>query len=129
MMKFRQTSILFKLVSAFSAFVLWGGWAFYINGGFGFKARVVSGLAQGLASFLITLFMIRVVTWIFCLLPDNFFQYLLPGLITVSFTGTCLFFMHYRLGTPNIVYTIAPALSVAFIFCVFTAFKLKGTKK
>ncbi len=124
-----RTSKIFNLISAFLAFALWGGWAYYVNGGYGLKVRIVSGIVQSTASFMITMFMIRMVTIFYYRLPDMFLQLVLPAMLTVSFTGSCLAYIHYLIGTPNIVYTITPALSVAFIFCLFTTFKLKNEKK
>ena len=126
--KTTRTGKIYNLASAFLAFILWGAWAYYINGGYGLKTRIVSGIAQGTASFMITLFMIHTVTWLFYHLSNAYLQLILPAMLTVIFTGSCLAFIHYFVGTPNIVYTITPALSVAFIFCLFTTFKLKRVK-
>jgi hypothetical protein len=127
--KFIQTSRFFNLLSALLAFFLWGGWAYYINGGHGIYIRIISSLAQGTASSLITLFMIHVATYIFYKLFNSIMRMILPSVITVGFTGSCLVFMHYCIGTPNIFYTVTPALSVAFAFCLFTTFKLRYNMK
>jgi hypothetical protein len=121
-----RTGKVFNAISALLAFILWGGWAYFINGGHSFRRGLVSGLAQGIASGLITLFMIRAVS---CCLnrlgTESLPQSLLPAVLTVSFTGSCLACLHYLIGTPHILFTIAPALSTAFAFCLFTTFKLK----
>ncbi len=123
--KTARTGKAFNAVSAFLAFILWGGWAYFVNGSQSFRTGVVSGLAQGTASGLITLFMIRAVACCFNRLTVSLFQSILPAVLTVSFTGSCLLCLHYIIGTPHIVVTIAPALSVAFVFCLFTTLKLK----
>ena len=117
----------FKLISAFLAFFLWGGWAFYVNGDSGLGTRLISGMVQGSASFVITLVMVRTVSWLFHNLPVNPLRFILPSLITVSTTGSCLALVHYVAGTPKILHTICPALAVAFSFCIFTTFKLQHT--
>jgi len=40
-------------------------------------------------------------------------------------TGSCLAAAHALVGTRNIIQTIAPALTVAFVFNVYTAVKLR----
>lgn len=120
-----RTSRRYNLYSAALAFLLWGGWAFYINGDFGLITRSISGLAQGAASFIITLIMVRMVSWFFSRLPANPLRPVLPAVLTICCTGSALLLVHVLAGTPRIVSTIAPALGVAFIFCLFTAFKLQ----
>ncbi len=123
--RFSRTTKRFNLISAFLAFLLWGGWAFYVNGMGGITTRLVSGVTQGTASFIITLVMVRAITWLFHHLPTNPLCLISPAVITVSCTGSCLAFVHYLVGTPRIVQTISPALTVAFIFCFYTTLKIQ----
>ncbi len=113
------------MISAFLAFMLWGGWAFLVNGAGGITIRLISGFTQGTASFIITLIMVRSITWLFHHLPDNLSRLVLPAVITVGCTGSCLAGVHYLVDTPRIVQTISPALTVAFIFCFYTTMKLE----
>lgn len=123
------TSKRYELLSSLAAFLIWGGWAFYINDGSGPGVRLISGLAQGFASMAITMVMVRAVTRIYHHLPDNFLRLFLPAVVTVSITGSGLAFIHYMVGTPRIISTISPALTVAFAFCVYTAYKLHETQR
>ncbi len=116
---------LFVLSSAFFAFVVWGGWAFYINSSPNPTTSIKAGIIQGSASFIITLLMVRSVAWLFTQWPKSHLQLWLPALITVGFTGTCLVSIHYVAGTPHIFHTVAPPLSVAFMFCLLTTYKLR----
>jgi ABC-type antimicrobial peptide transport system permease subunit len=120
-----RTSHIFNVLSALSAFMLWGGWEFYVNGSTGATKGLISGLTQGTASFIITLVMVHLVTWFFKYLPGNFLQLPLAAFFTVCITGSCLVGIHWLVHTPHIFYTIAPALSVAFAFCWYTAYKLR----
>lgn len=120
-----KTSRVYNVLSAAAAFVMWGGWAYYINSGFGESTRIVSAIAQGSASFVITLFMVHAVTWLFHRMPNSVLKLILPAVLTVSFTGSCLATLHFFVGTPRILQTIAPALTVAFLFCLYTTIKLK----
>lgn len=118
------TSKRYELLSALAAFLIWGGWAFYINDGSGFGIRLTSGLTQGTASMTITMVMVRSVTGIYRQLPENILRLFLPAVVTVSIIGSGLAFIHYVVGTPRIISTISPALTVAFVFCIYTAYKL-----
>lgn len=110
----------FKLVSAFAAFLLWGGWAYCVNSSSTPEARLKSALAQGSASFIITLLMVRFLTYIYQQLPPTPFRLWLPSVITVLCTGSALVLVHVFIGTQHILMTITPALLVAFGFCLFT---------
>ena len=118
------TSRRYQLGSALAAFLIWGGWTYVINDNAAPALRVTSALVQGTASFTITLIMVQSVTWIYGRLPDNWSRLVLPGLITVTITGSCLALIHRLIGTPRVLPTIAPALTVAFLFCLYTAYKL-----
>ncbi len=119
-----RTSRRFNLLSAFLAFLLWGGWAFYINGGNGQGIRFFSGITQGIGSFIATFVMVSAVTWLFHCFNKSWLKLILPPFITVGCTGSCLACIHYIIGTPKIIHTILPALSVAFCFCLVTTLKL-----
>jgi membrane protease YdiL (CAAX protease family) len=121
-----RTSPLFNGLSAVMAFLLWGSWAYYANVGTSASKGISAGFTQGTASFVITLVMVRLVSWIFRHLPRNFLQIPLAALLTVTLTGSCLVAIHLWAGTPYILDTITPALTVAFAFCCYTAVKLKN---
>ena len=122
-----KTNHSYTLVSAVIAFLLWGGWAYYLSydESVGISSGMVSGLTQGFASFTITLFMVKAVTWLFKRIPNSNLGVLLSAVITVAFTGSCLYLAHSLVGTQNIILTIVFPLSVAFGFCLLTAFRLK----
>ena len=118
-----KKSLLYSLNSALFAFTLWGGWAYFIN------RKIISSLIQGVASFIITLFLVYAVTKIHHNLPDKsniFLQLFCPAIITVTFSGTCLYIAHRIVDTAHIANTISPALLVAFVFCIYTAFRLSN---
>ena len=48
----------------------------------------------------------------------------LPTLITIMLTSSALIVVHTIAETPNILYTILPPITVAFIFCIFVTIKL-----
>ena len=118
----------YSLVSAVIAFSLWGGWAYYLSydSSVGIRSGLASGLTQGIASFTITLFMVKVVGWLFRRMPQSNFGVFLTAIATVSVTGSCLYLAHFLIGTQSIFLTIVLPLSVAFVFCLITAYGLKG---
>lgn len=124
-----RTSWQFNLISAALAFALWGGRAFFVNsrteGAAGRSPAWVSGLTQGVGSFVITLIMVRAVAWLYHRLPDHPVRLVIPAVATVAVTGSCLATAHALVGTRSIVQTITPALSVAFAFNIYTAVKLR----
>ena len=124
-----RTSIGYRAVSAAVAFSIWGAWAFFINGKAGDTGRLISAAAQGSASFIITLIMVSAVTRIFNLLPISRARAVLPSIITVVCTGSCLTLMHFIVGTEEIARTISPALTVATLFCLHTTAKLEKAEK
>lgn len=119
-----RTSRYFNLLSAIFAFILWGGWAYHINSQTSTQSGIVAGLTQGTASFLITLFMVHAITLLFHRFHHPFTKVLLPAVIVVCCTSLFLYTVHLVMGTPRILATILPALTVAFSFCLFTSFKL-----
>ena len=119
-----NTSKQFTYISALLAFILWGGWAFYVNGESGNEARILSGITQGTFSFIITLLMTKVIAYQYNKFSRVIFKIFFPPIITVSITGTLLILIHVKVGTPAILKTVSPALTVALLFSFFTVYKL-----
>lgn len=121
-----ETSKRYRIVSASFACIMWGGWAFYVNAEDGATKQIVSALTQGAASFAITLVMVRTITTLYRKLSASKTRYVFPAVITVGCTGSCAALAHYIVGTPQIVQTLSPALTVALLFGFFTTWKLAG---
>lgn len=120
-----RVSARYKLFSASSALILWGSWAYYVNSAKSQTSGLISGFTQGVASFIITLLVVSAVTTIHNRLPAGIGRLILPAAITVSAIGLCLMLIHSAAGTPYILQTIAPSLGVAFVFCIFTSYRLR----
>lgn len=118
-----------RYISAAIAFVVWGGWAFYVNSGSSMYGGLIAALTQGCASFIITLLMVHSVNSLRTLFDDSLTKLLVPPMMTVACTASGLFLVHKLASTANIITTIAPALSVAFAFCVFTSYQLSQADK
>jgi len=118
-----KSSARYQLLSALAAFVLWGGWAYWVNHNNSENVWIVS-IAQGTASFAITLLMVQAITWLYPKLVRSRYSMPLPAICTVLVTGSVLVMIHAVIGTPHIAATVAPALTVGFLFCLFTSLKL-----
>lgn len=73
--------------------------------------------------------MVRSVSWLYARLPAGLPRALLPALLTVAATGSGLVLLHILVGTANIPFTVTPPLSVAFLFCLLTTYKLAAGKQ
>ena len=120
-----KTNRSYNLISAILAFLLWGGWTFYINTKMdSLQHGIISGLTQGICSFVITLFMTFLIDKQFNYFKNDSAKLCLPPVCTVLLTGSFLTMVHHLIGTPSIVYTLTPVLTVAFLFAVVTNLKL-----
>ena len=119
-----RTSRRFNVMSAVAALILWGGWAWWTNG----TSSIVSALAQGTFSFCMTLGMVAIVTRLFHYFKNPLARSVLPGILMVSLSASILTAVHWWVQTPHIFQTIAPALTVAFGFCLLTCQKLERAK-
>ena len=118
----------YKYSSATQALLLWGGWSYYINSKVSVSTGIRSGLAQGLASFFLTLIVVFLVTKLFNYFKFSLLRFVLPTVLVVSMLLTFLLTLHTIVATPEIFKTILPPLSVALIFCAFTTYKLSNQK-
>lgn len=123
-----HTSRKFNLISAALSLMLWGTWGWYANSqpqpDANGSSAIVSGLTQGIGSSFVTLIMVRSVAWLYHRLSQNPLAMILPAIITVTSAGTCMTLAHMAVGTQNIFGTLAPPLTVATLFNVFTTFKI-----
>lgn len=123
-----HTNVYYKLKSSILAFLLWGSWAFYVNLQVSLQDGIISGLAQGVLSFVFTWGLIHVITFFFNLFYDPLSRILLPVIFTICLSCSSLILVHYLIGTPNIFKTIFPTTIVAFLFSLYTTFTLNRIK-
>ena len=119
-----RTSVQYNLISAILAFFLWGSWAYYINKSEVSHIGFVSGVTQGVASFVTTLIVVYIVTSIYNFFPNKLLRLLMPTVITVACIGGFLILVHSLAGTPRILATVSPSLAIGSLFCVLTTYKL-----
>ena len=120
--------MVYKIGSALLAFLLWGGWAWYVNGADDDWHTLLTALAQGTSSFLITLVLVALVTRLYHVFEHPVARLWLPTLVTVALSVSMLILVHLWVETDKLFFTILPPSTVAFLFCMFTTFKLQKLK-
>lgn len=113
----------YNLFSAFSAFFAWGGWSYYINYQADPSMGLISGLTQGISSFIITFITVVAIAKLYQSITHIFLKILLPAVIIVIFLTIMMILIHLQVGTPQILYTITPSLTITFLFCIATTYK------
>lgn len=113
-----QTSIPYRYLSAFLAFLLLGGWAFYINDHGDSHTEIIPGIILGSCSFIITLIMTHFISFQFNKFSSGILRIVLPPVITVNITGSMLI-----LWQGHIQFCLPP-LIVALLFNFYTVYKL-----
>lgn len=107
-----------RYIAALMAFLLWGGWAVFVNSKGGWDKALVAGVVQGSASAILTLIMATAVVWQAQMLANPLFKALLPPVVTVAMTGTLLYAAHAICGTAHPSRTMLLPMTVAFFYCL-----------
>jgi hypothetical protein len=105
-------------VPPLAGFLFYGAWAGFINAAHGWENAITAGLTQGSYSFSITLVLAIVVEWLFVRLagtPLRSFWVFLAGFLLLSSTSVSA---NLLTGTPEIVWTVLPGLTVSLVYTV-----------
>ncbi|ODS23924.1 hypothetical protein AB835_06285 [Candidatus Endobugula sertula] len=97
-------------------FLVYGCWALYINSSHGWMSAGKAAFTQGSYSFVVTLVLAVSVEWLFTrwlTVPLCSLWVFLVALTLLSFTSTGL---HILAGTPNVLWTILPGLSISAVY-------------
>ncbi len=117
----------YTTLMAAAAFIVWGGWATFVNADAGTGQRIVSGLTQGTISAVSTVTMIWVIELLYRKLEGVRLRILLPSVMPTLILGVILVTAHQLAGTEHIVWTVTPNLVIVFIFGMITTFKVRTT--
>ncbi|MEM1435282.1 MAG: hypothetical protein AAGG11_14575 [Pseudomonadota bacterium] len=105
-----------SLGAAVAGFLVYGGWAYYVNADHGQSIGMRSGLLQGSYSFVLTL----VTTLLMERLYRTFAAGQHPVVLTVIVTGVLLFtipcVIHGLAGTPEILMTVLPGFLIGMVY-------------
>ncbi|MGS2718501.1 hypothetical protein ACVBE9_10035 [Eionea flava] len=105
-----------------AGFLAYGGWALFINFSHGWYSAAVAGLTQGSYSFTVTLLLAIVIEYLFSALNrTNIHTYWRN--ISVFITGFSLLVVtsvgvNVITGTPEVLWTVLPGLSVSAVYTV-----------
>lgn len=124
----RRSKTLRGLLAATAGFLLYGGWAFFINYEHGLNAGIKAGFTQGSYSFTLTLIMAFFMEWVFGLSDNPKRQF------SQTFFTTCLLIystswgVNFLAGTPEIFLTILPGATFSTFYTLsytLALFKLR----
>lgn len=118
--------LLFRLMDGYTGASLgalfYGSWGVFANHAHGWAPALRAGLAQGAMSFIVTLTGVTLMKWLFRQ-PGPWWMrasYSVLGALVIIYGG--IVGVHWQLGTPEILLTLAPGLPLTIGFCcVFTA--------
>ena len=104
-----NTPFVRSLLSGLAGFVVYGGWAYFVNVDHGQDLAMMIGLVQGSYSFALTFIMTLVTEWLFekC---EGHFVTIMAIVCTALFVTPYL--IHMFIGTPEILMTILPGFII-----------------
>ena len=114
----RSTALRRSAVMAAGAFVLYGGWAAYANRAYGLATAFKAAVTQGAISFLVTLFMTLILEFIFHSIGPKFLRFIVTAVGTQTVVAVMTFTVHYIVGTPEILVTMAPSFIVSSTYSI-----------
>jgi len=120
----RTPTRLTGLTPALLAFVLYGGWALNVNWPHGESHALAAFLVQGMASFVTTLILTRLIEFLYARLFTRTLKLMLTPLASIGIIGLALYWIHALADTPSILPTITPSLLIGFAYCAYCTFKL-----
>ena len=121
-----RRGLLRAALTGVAAALVWGSWAFHVNGRAGSGAALRAALTQALLSFSATLGLVLVLERLFRVGRTPHQGFLIASLGTVSLASGTMATVHALAGTPRILATIGPSVSVAAVFFVTYAWGLRA---
>jgi len=122
-----------SLISAFSGFFFYGGWAVYVNWSHGLMAAMKAGIVQGSYSFILTLCMTLLLEFVFKLSNRVFNQILLINWTTIIVCCTAVFSISWAVnaaaGTPEILRTVILGYIIGGIYIVSYVYGLARSEQ
>ena len=112
------------LTPALLAWLLYGSWACYVNWDYGLSPALTAFVAQGIASFSTTLFLTRLIEFLYRHIPTRGLKAALTPVGAIALIGITLYAIHRLSGTPDIALTIAPSLLIGFAYCLYCTYRL-----
>ena len=100
-------------------FVVYGGWAFYVNSQHGIALGFKAGLVQGTYSFALTLSTTMLMEFLLTSLQNTRGPYFLTLSITNTITFATAYLINWVFRTPEILLTIFPGFLIGIAYSAF----------
>jgi len=123
-----HSKILRGLLAAAAGFIVYGGWAYYINFSHGSNAALKALFTQGGYSFTLTLITAFIMEWLFQLSNKPVTRFCLTFFITSLMLYSTSWSINAWAGTPEILWTILPGAIIGTLYTLsytLTLFKLQ----
>ncbi len=120
-----KTTKSYQIFSATFAFILWGGWGYYVNSNHSNFTGLTSGLTQGIISFVLTLSVVYLVTYFYNRIPQKVLRISFPPIAAIMCFSGVSASVHYFADTPHILISMSPSLLMALIFAYLTIYQLE----
>lgn len=106
------------LLNSILAGLGYGAWAIYANYEHGMDAWLMAGILQGLLSFFITLGLTIIATRLYHFFGRGVKGVTLSWAVNVMLLATIPYSIHFSAGTPNILQTILPGLTIGSCYLI-----------
>lgn len=105
------------LISGIIAFLLYGSWAVYANNDYGLFIALRSGFAQGLISLFVTMIMTFAMEQVFAKVKLRGLRFIFTAFGPLTILLGLMIFVHWLIGTPQILKTVLPSITVGTLYC------------
>ncbi len=115
-----------SLAAGILALLVYGGWAYYINSGYGVATGFRAATVQGSYSMALTLSTTLLMEGLYRSLqsPDSMRGLLLTILLTCLMTFSTAFLINWIFGTPRILLTILPGFLIGTVYTISYVYAL-----
>lgn len=110
------------LITAFSASIFYGIWAFFAN--YSAQNAITSALVQFVASFVFGTIMAMIVEWVFEHTKPPL-RFVVSAFAPYSLVLVLFFIIHYLINTENIIQTLLPNAIIGTLYFVIYCIKLE----
>ncbi len=112
----KTTGLQRSMLAGVAGFIVYGGWAYFINASHGFETGLRSGLVQGGYSLLLTLSTTLMMEYLMDFFSHMKGQIILTILATSIVTFGTAYGIHWLFRTPEILMTITPGFIVGLVY-------------
>ncbi len=112
-----------------AGFLVYGGWAYFVNQSHGQQAGINAGLTQGSYSFVLTLSTTFLMEHLMLMLAEVRGRKLITIGVTSAITLGIAYLIHWLMGTPEIWLTILPGFAIGTAYTVTYVMAISSVNK